>query len=87
MIMKKLDYYQCDFCIITGELEYIKKHEADCRDDPSKKRCGSCKHEEVSLDYGLYYVERCKAGADKDSDHIGDVRRGDKKCESYETKD
>ena len=42
--MKKIDYYQCDFCNEEDVKQNIEKHEKECNSDPSKKRCDSCEH-------------------------------------------
>lgn len=76
--MKKLDYYQCDFCSDTGVKEKIEKHEKECNSDPSKKRCDSCKHFDTYMDHGLYFTEDCKK--DVGADVITEIREGEEIC-------
>ena len=76
--MKKLDPYQCDFCSSTGTKEDIQKHEKRCDSDPSKMKCGSCKHFESYFEFGLYYTEECHAGV---SGHqMNAVQKGEEIC-------
>lgn len=79
--MKKLDYYQCDFCSEKDIKERMEKHEKECNGDPRKKRCESCKHFDTYMAHGLYFTEECKEG--KNCDEISDIRYGEIICSTW----
>jgi hypothetical protein len=82
--MKKLNYYQCDFCNEKDVKSRIEKHEKECGSDPLKKRCDSCKHFDTYMAHGLYFTEKCKK--DVNCDLVGDIRYGEKACVMWEIK-
>lgn len=82
--MKKLYYYQCDFCNEKDVKQNIEKHEKECNSDPSKKRCDSCEHFNVYMAHGLYFTEECKKGIDTDT--RSDICYGEIACDVWTVK-
>ena len=79
--MKKLDYYQCDFCNEKDVKQNIEKHEKECNSDPLKKRCDSCKYFDTYMAHGLYFTEECKKGVGGDT--ISEIREGEETCDIW----
>ena len=58
--MKQL--FRCEYCTEIGTEEEIRKHEAECLYNYTKKSCWTCKHKESS-----FIALKCNAGVELES--------------------